>query len=403
MTYRELLVLYKKGALEEEKKQEIEADIEKQDAISEYLCEEGNVPTFDELENTDIFSTNQSGEAADTVTSERDFIKTIQKTIRHAFIKMGIIVGAVVLAITLFVIFALPKLTSLFYYNPKKIIGEVNDWKSTNQMSLDMAVYTELFIPGYYRDTVTATARGYGEYDIQIRQTASSNGLFTTVSGYLSRNRLVLYDTNYLKRPSDNVFLCIEDTPGLPFSRMEDEPMGASGTPEYALKKLQNLQENTNYLAYITLEHLTGYEEFITWFNSKELIGTELWVAVYAEDDIGRPFYNVGFYPNRDGAVMSYDEELYPLLRSNDEFFPTDGETMKTHFISMLKYMRDNETFFEMINQSEKPVSYFDTFIHLIEENGLWLNGFAIVAEKEELLRLSEEEEIAYIHTTPMR
>ena len=37
MTYRELLELYKQGKLEENKKHEVESDIERQEAISDYL------------------------------------------------------------------------------------------------------------------------------------------------------------------------------------------------------------------------------------------------------------------------------------------------------------------------------------------------------------------------------
>ena len=37
MTYRELLKLYKQGKLEDSTKKQIEAEIEKQDAISEFL------------------------------------------------------------------------------------------------------------------------------------------------------------------------------------------------------------------------------------------------------------------------------------------------------------------------------------------------------------------------------
>lgn len=44
MTYRELLKLYKEGQLDEETKKKIAADIERQDAISEYLYEEGEIP-----------------------------------------------------------------------------------------------------------------------------------------------------------------------------------------------------------------------------------------------------------------------------------------------------------------------------------------------------------------------
>ena len=51
MTYRELLQLYKQGKLDMEKKKQVEAEIEKQDAISEFLYEEGDIPDFSDLEN----------------------------------------------------------------------------------------------------------------------------------------------------------------------------------------------------------------------------------------------------------------------------------------------------------------------------------------------------------------
>ena len=60
MTYRELLKLYKEGQLDEETKKKIAADIERQDAISEYLYEEGEIPGLEDLEpeKTDVFSGN---------------------------------------------------------------------------------------------------------------------------------------------------------------------------------------------------------------------------------------------------------------------------------------------------------------------------------------------------------
>ena len=44
MTYRELLKLYKQGKLSAEEAAHVEAELEKQDAISEYLCEEASIP-----------------------------------------------------------------------------------------------------------------------------------------------------------------------------------------------------------------------------------------------------------------------------------------------------------------------------------------------------------------------
>lgn len=417
MTYRDLLKLYKSGALEEEKRKEIEADIEKQDAISEYLFEEGTVPGFDELSNPALpaNSAMDSSPEEENVSSQDEaaFLKTIQKSIRRAFFKMGIVVGSVVLAITLFVLFALPHIISQFYYNPGEVVGAVTEWRNTDRMSLDMAVYTELFVPGYYRETVISTDRGYGEYDIRINQTASFDGLFTNVSGIIKRNELLLYDTNYLKLPSSNVFLRTEETPGLPLSILNDSgkvsPMGASGSPEYALEKLQNLNEDSYYLAYVTLDHLTDYDDFISWFDEKDLLWNSVWCSVYAEDKHSSTLLtNVGFSPYVSGSDMCYDKERYPYLRLNGpDAYSMNGEDMKTHFISMLRYMRDNETFLEMITKAHgygHPMSSaFDALIQNIEENGIWLNGFAMVAQKDAILKLSEDERVCYIHTTPMR
>ena len=128
MTYRELLKLYKQGKLEDSTKKQIEAEIEKQDAISEFLYEEGAIPDFSDLESgQDYFddlndkkqwTERQNSKTEDNVEKQsenriieksksagdsrnqqedefnRQFIKEIQRSIRKAFIKMGMVVGA---------------------------------------------------------------------------------------------------------------------------------------------------------------------------------------------------------------------------------------------------------------------------------------------------------------------
>ena len=48
MTYKELLRLYKEGKLNEQQRQQIEQDIQRQDAINEYLYEEGDIPGLED-------------------------------------------------------------------------------------------------------------------------------------------------------------------------------------------------------------------------------------------------------------------------------------------------------------------------------------------------------------------
>ena len=114
MTYRELLKLYKQGKLEDSAKKQVEAEIEKQDAISEFLYEEGTIPDFSDLESENAGKlenkkclTGQQNDQEDELNSQ--FIKQIQHSIRRAFIKMGLAVGAAVLAVVLCAVFILPK------------------------------------------------------------------------------------------------------------------------------------------------------------------------------------------------------------------------------------------------------------------------------------------------------
>ena len=59
MTYRELLELYKQGKLEENKKHEVESDIERQEAISDYLFDRDAV-------DNDIFSDDKNLDDAES-------------------------------------------------------------------------------------------------------------------------------------------------------------------------------------------------------------------------------------------------------------------------------------------------------------------------------------------------
>ena len=412
MTYRELLKLYKEGKLEESKTQEIENDIERQEAISEYLFES------EELFPEEGIVDSEPVVASDTSTSpaEEQFVKHIRKTIRFTFLKIGAVIGAVVLAIVLCVIFLLPDFVSSLYYNPLEEIDMAKEIEykdgtvelesySTNRMSLDMAVYSELFLPGHYRDSVTAIAHGYGEYSIHIKQVFSATGSFTDVAGMLRQNELLLFDANTLKPPTDNCFVQTKETEALNFISFTNQngmrlETGPAGTKEDAINKLYELDDRDLYISYITLSHLASYEDFIQWFDEKNIAYRYLWCSVYAEDKSGSYtlLNNTGFSPYQSLTELCYDAENYPILSLGDATKEElrDGAHMQTHFISMLKYMRDNKTFYEMISPRNKIK--FDEAIAAIEHDGLQIHGFAVVARRDELLKFIDDENVYYMY-----
>ena len=378
MTFREMIKLYQEGVLEDQQTEMVRDEIEKHEAISDYLYEASQIPNLDGLDG--VMEDDTDGQDA------KDFSQMVRKVIRRAFIKMGIIVGSAILAIVLAVIFLLPNLVSLFYYNPNEVVGASSSANETKRMSLDLAVYSELFLPAKYWDTVIAEELGYGKYHITIPQTITYNGTFSTVAGILERNKLTLYSPDLLSGYPANAFVLPEDIV------WPHRGMGAAGSTEDAFSRLKELDDDAVYTAYFTLDALTDYESLY------EQVGNA-WYAVYNE-----PGYYAGFWSSQSGSVFDWDREKYPLLSTLDSMGSMEEidanaaseDAMHTHFMSMLRYMQDHPEVLKMFGNEDDQL---DEAIQYVEANDLEIYGFAVIASKDKILELAEAENIAYVYT----
>lgn len=400
MKYRELIELYKNGTLPEELRENIEKDIERQQAISEYLFDTEEIPHFEGMEDE-----NNTDENAQNDTEDVKFTKMIRASIQKAFVKMGVIVGAVVLAVILFVVFVLPHVVDCFYYDPSEHSGGSND-RGTNRISLDLSVYSELFLPETYRDNVIVDSEGYGEYIINIVNNKSFTGTFNDVGGKIERGRLMLYDTDLLDVPYYNMF--IHSLAGV-----EDDVVTLEegyGIPDY-MDNLQELKDGEEYFAYITLDRVISYSELLELSEGELKELSPMWCAVCQKNDKG--YFtegNVGFLFNMSSMDTDFDPEKYPYLTQFEVSLSTgpdmdwvvSEEVMTTHMISMLRYMADNEEFYKLLYPDDSASEY-DTMADNIEENGLNIYGFVTVVDKETLIEYSNKEDIAYIKTNPIR
>ena len=85
--------------------------------------------------------------------------------------------------------------------------------------------------------------------------------------------------------------------------------------------------------------------------------------------------------------------------KSEDYYSETD---MKTHILSMLKFMKDESDFVKMVEGEEDLSSDINRLSEDIKKNGIRIYGFFTVHDKEELLRLSKLDGIDYVYTTPI-
>lgn len=427
MTYRELLQLYRQGKLEEAEKKKVEADIERQDAIGEYLFDQAEIPGMEDWE-TGCAQEKEDIMRSEEEMQEKQFFREINRQIRRAFIKMGVTVGAIVLAAILLILFVLPGAVSKLYYQPDKVIASDSESQTeTRQMDLDLAVLTELMLPGYYRDNVNVTDRGYGKYDIRITQNVVRNGEAHDISGKLERGRLTLYDTNTLRLMPGNEFDWFQRKSTTLSLRQQDaqekkeEKEGAKDTDdtietvhimhgatdrESMKTTLKELDENKEYLAYVSLNQMMDYEKFYQFIENQPGI-YHTWCAVKTNDVDKEDGYatfstdNVGFYcdPTVYSTALNWDEKKYPMLSGSKILQKDDYEKTvrkesyaKQHMISMLRYMQDNPKAFEMF--VEDSYSDFDQMADYIEKNGVKVYGFAVLGGKEDLQKLSRQSEV---------
>lgn len=404
MTYRELLELYKTGRLDKEKKETVQADIEKHEAISEYLCDEMEIPDV-------ALDEEISGEAS------QDFTKIVKRSIRRAFLKLGITVFIVTLIAVLFIQFGLPKIVEQKYYNPAESIGDLVNGEAT-QMSRDLAVYSELMAPGYYRQDVDVSNRGYGNYDIYIRQTSGwGDEAFLNVAGKIEKGKLTYFGEEIFDKTLWNGIEWyhvsslkekkISKQTSLSTIKGEEQTAEEQATAE---KRLRELFSGKMYLCYVTLNRQTDYEDLHRFIFDSEY-GSEFWCAVRTEEDTCANLWMMG-----DATLstsMKWDKEKYPYLLTWQEPPEETGDTldkqyenintnenMKTHFLSMTSYLQDQGKFCKMMGLSKENLLQAENYV---EKNGLVITGFAAIMDKETALNFQNQEAVYTVKAVLMQ
>ena len=418
MKYKELIELYKSGRLSEEERKKIEEDIEKQEAISEYL--------YPDEEINEEMSKDETRENVSE--KENEFVRLIRKSIRKAFIKMGLAVTAAVLVVIVLMMTIMPKAIDLFYYNPSTT-GNYSEPEGVGgyreRFGLDLSVYTELVAPFNYLDSVEVVSEGYGNYSFNTYPSMRMYGENRKkYAGNIRKGRITFYDPLALERTADNMFewqtgnnnyneSLTKQLERLKTEYLKTEGRGIEeeggelrfassfgGDRNDTKESIKGLSDGRLYRAYITFDNILTYKEAID-FEAKYELGHS-WVGIVNDRDGNNDFMgmNTGI-----GATRGKSPAKYPYI------FGYEGtgegitfkelkneENAKKHYISLLNYLKDNSSFTDMMD------SYMDSYMDrktkldralaYVNEHGLKVYGMAVKAEKKDLLKLIEDERV---------
>lgn len=384
MNYNDLIEKYRNGELDEAQTKEVSRDIEKHEAISDYLAERDDIPELSELGAEAV--PDEEAQKAES----KAFTKKVRRQIRLAFLKAGIITGAVVLAAVLFCLYALPKIIDKAYYDPNEVAGR-SEYIETNRMSIDTSVYTELFLPTGLRQDVSATPLGSGKYSVYIQQNFSFSGVTKDTAGILDKGKLTLYDPNVLNRPVVNIF----------------DPMSAGLQSDYSNEGLKqyfepdDLDEDKN-IVYVTFDSVKTISELMDWCEKNEL--SPFWAAVSAN---GRADYPVcGFCVNHGSIFQWCDDEKYPNLTLFSITEDRSEEALTRHVSSLFAYAADHYEAMEMLGGngfSDYMRERLSETAEFIKENGLEIYGAVFACDRDTAIRLHDSAEgVAYMWTEPV-
>lgn len=425
MTYREKLENYRKKLLSEKEMEEVKEEIEKVDAINEYLAD----CLEEELDFTEHLPVEKALDR-ETKDASVSFEKYVKKSIRRVYVKLSLATGAVVLAILLFIQFGLSPLMDSMYYDPTEQLVDMEDDRSRatvfSKMNMDYMIYSELIMPGRNNAVVQAFPQGYGNYAITF-QPVPGDGIRqeSSVSGQLRRGKLEMYTPDYFSSVPANYFACYgmdyksEKDYETQLKEMSEEVhVDEDGneywkkywyyeSPEESLEAIKGLEDDRKYMAYVSFNKDLNFQETTELMDKINFESVRnVWLAFRNCEDNNMPFGVSGH--NHEVSLLEYPKiylEKYPYLtlftgfdeHSYEEYVAMrrDEELMTKHVLSMCRYMENADDFVKMVNANGYLNNgQFGVYENYITEHGLNYYGMVCTATKADMLKMLKKDEI---------
>lgn len=365
MTFRELLEKYKNQTATPEERKQVEAELEKYNALTEYLLEQ----------DVDMEGEDLAGQQEELQKIDRSMKKRGRRIIAIAVVIACVVMGA----LTAFQ----PVISKVIWYDPT----EQDLQQYSYDISCHLAVLAELTMPEVQMESVMITEKGWGQYDLQVQQREWSSGEYLWEDGTVTRGKIQL-KSNVYQYSVINAF-----------SRGTAE-FGNSVMTESAEAKaaLADLPEYLKMEAYVSLGKDWTMEELENFAAQQD--GYLGWVGVRTSPEDQQLLPLMGFDADSSGYIWENVDAAYPFYElSMHEDVPL-AEAWEKHFLALLQYSIDHGDFYARLNQSNDHGSTCQMVQEYVTENGVKTYGFLYYGTPAEMRKLLENEDVEGIDVT---
>ncbi len=363
MTFKEAMEHYRAGTATEEERQLVEAELEKNRLIAEYLDEQWEEPA-------------QIAEAS------VEEMKKVRKSLRKRSTLTVLVSTIVIAALLLGTVFIGIPAAERIYWDPNTT--SYGTAYSTD-LELMLAVYAELFCPNSRIFSTNAAKTGFASYSISIQYWDAYRGgesLFTTAT--LEKGEL-MFPVDFLQTCPVNIF----DRATYPFY-----PQSGPRLQEIH-DKLAALPEYVTVLAAVSFPEDKSMEEILE-FQDSLISGHVGWTAIRTSplDKQLLPLCGMDIY--QSGTVRIEANKYYPCLDTKE--VEITAANLETHFKSLLQFSADQVAAGTGIDTRYTiQESYYTQVLNYVEENGIYSYGCYVSGTPETFLALIDSGAVSQI------
>ena len=380
MSFKELYEKYINNQASEEEIKIVEEEIEKNEIISEHLCNKidddlFNVNNSMDSKNLDENQQIKSSNYTNKNNEDDILLKNINRKIRNKFLKTILASVVIVISILVGAKYIVSPMMDAKYYNPSVKRGNF-----TTQFLADISVFTELHFPGIITSYTNEESLGYGKYNVKISQNNTFKNTDTTYDGVINKGSLEYIESDFYKYPVMNAFKY-----GVyPFSDGFDDD-------KEQLNELKKLPSTSQVSAYISFSKDIDMKEIAKMIKENDDLYFS-WVGIRTCDKNTQQLPQMGFESSGTGIILEEfkNNKDYPYLELGgiDED-KNNAYIYETHFKSLVKYIIDNKDFIELQHPNACISTYEDT-LKYVEKNGVKSYGVLVNGSKDSILKLRE-------------
>lgn len=397
MNYRELLNRYKIGLVNEEEKRLVEQEIEKYEALEEYISE-GFDKEFEDI--IKISSVEKHDE--ETIKLKKNVNDKLRKVVFTSVV--------IVVALYIGIFYVVSGIVDQVYYDPTAVTQSEKQEYQSPDFYYDMQAYVSLNMPGYLINSFTFQgSKGFGSYEVSypLENLFTKNDQRHFIN--LSRGKLTYAIDGIFSR--ENRFGIWEGFEKLRYDFPEDASKDATALRD---KDIQQKNEETirylnelNPLSYISMSIVfsedLNMEEFYYMTGEYPSLNFK-WVGIRTVDSGNQwsetqPMHLIGFNPNFNDEPSSNrrpDPEKYPIfylldfredsVLSEKDYPEAISEAYGIHFKSRLDYLRNREEFVDIFDYNYFKTDFYEDALAYIDEHGVKTYGVLVFGTAEEFL-----------------